>query len=158
MIPQRLTRRARLTGRKIKSDPQRHKVYSMERTIVGWAVGTQTCSTVLSDVISHACREWNVDVPLLEIERRRNVYGSCSDDSINLNPKYDGMNLAVLIHELAHWISDRVFDSPGHDHGPRFVGVYRYLLDRYNMLPNYSFDAMCRHWDVEYEICDPASV
>lgn len=159
MIDRRLTRKPRLSGKPIKADPQRHRVYSMERTIVGQAVGTHTDSKVLNDIVRHACREWGVERPNCgwSAETRPSVYGSCDDDSIRLNPLYDGDNTAVLLHELAHWLTFKVFEASDdlQDHGPEFMGVYRYLLDRYNMIPSVAFDALMQRWDIEYLVLKP---
>lgn len=148
MIPRRLTNRPVLRGKQSKADSQRHKVYSMERCYVGWAVGTKTSMEVICSVRNHACREWGVPIPAIEQETRQGTYGSCTETAIHLNIDHDGQNLATFLHELAHWIQwHKCPDTE--DHGGTFVGIYRYLLDRYNMLPAYAFDAMCKEWDVK---------
>ncbi len=157
MIDRRLTNRPRMKGKSPKDDTQRHRVYSMERTLVGEIIGSKTDMEVLENVVRHACREWRCDLPCWGKEPRARVYGSTTDTEIRLNPDFDGQTMGVMLHELAHWITDRVFPEAT-DHGPDFCGVYRYLLDRYNVLPVYCFDVLAAHWDVEHNVVDPHSV
>ena len=158
-VPRRLTMIPTLTGKPTKEDYQRQRVYGMEKCILGWSVGTTTDLDVICAVRDHACREWRCDPPPLAKETRNRVYGSATDEEIRLNPDFDGQNMSVFLHELAHWISDkRCPDTEGCHHGPKFVGVYRYLLDRYNMLPRYAFDAMARRWEVNCQYVTPESV
>jgi len=149
VIDRRLTQQQRIKGKEIKADPQRHLIYSMERTFVGSVVGSGTRLQVLEDVVAHACREWRVPAPTIGVEKRKRVYGACTESEIRLNPDYDGMTMGVVLHELAHWITDRKY---GHldleDHGEYFAGVYRYLLDRYNFFPSIAFDALAKQFGV----------
>ncbi len=148
MIPRRLIQKPKLRGKPSKSDHQRHRLYSMERTFIGWVVGTETNAQTLVAVRDHACREWGIPRPKITEETRKRVYGSCTDEEISLNVSYDGHNMSVFLHELAHWIQFHKYPDT-EDHGPCFVGIYRYLLDRYKMMPAYAFDACCEHWGVK---------
>lgn len=148
MIDRRLTRRPTLSHRwECKKDPQRHRFYSMERTIVAGSVKTITSPGCMDDIVRHACREWKVPVAELGVETRSRVYGSSNVDGIYLNPNYDGHNTLTLLHELAHWIQQHIW--PGsEDHGPEFASIFLELLDRYNYMPRYATKAMYDHWGI----------
>jgi predicted SprT family Zn-dependent metalloprotease len=49
----------------------------------------------------------------------------------------------VLLHELTHYIIDRIY--VGHeDHGKQFAGVYMHLLDKYRIIPSIAFRAIAK--------------
>lgn len=141
---------------RVAKDPQRHLVYEMERNdLVGMAVNTSSSRMHLQDVTNHACDSFCV--PRVKIKVYNNpkerIYGHAYEDSISLNKGYHGANMATLIHELAHYLEWHVHESepPQPDHGPRFMGYYVFLADRYKLIPAVAFKALCDHHGVKYD-------
>lgn len=135
------------------TDPQAERVYLMERSIIGWNVQTQHSLEYLESVVRNACRTWKVpEVKLRVSSSPRLLYGECDDESIwlNSNPDTIGNNLGVLVHELAHWITDKVYGDELPGHGPEFVTVYGQLLNDYNMFPSDCWKILCDRHGVEY--------
>lgn len=155
-LPDALTRSPRpRKSWKSRRDSQCHLVYCMERWIIGPVLMTRTDRDMLQAVIEHACRAARVrQLPKLRFFRKyrkgakNNRYGYCTDEGIYLNTHKDscGANLAVLLHELAHWIVDHYagfYVREPEDHGEEFVTVYRWLLDKYRVCPAEGFDVIC---------------
>jgi len=137
-----------------KSDSQRHKVYNLERRLMGQCVNAVVPVADLQTVANHACRKWalpKVSVRKLSIksESDERIMGKWYDDNvIELNPDFHGMNLMTLLHELAHHICDK-YESGCEDHGPEFAYHYGQLLDKYNCLPFFAWEVLCDDWGIE---------
>lgn len=137
--------------REIASDPQKQRVYNMEREWIGHAVHTTMHPDKLREIVRHACRKARVPVPKLHIENKpkTRVFGHCNDTTITLNAGFHGQNLSVLLHELAHWINDQK-NPDSTAHGPNFCTIYRTLLADYRMLPTIAFDELAISYGVEH--------
>ena len=132
------------------SDPQKQRVYRMEREWIGSAVDTTVPLDKLRAITKHACRAAGVRCPKVRVYRKKErIFGYCTDEAIMLNASFHGQNLAVLLHELAHWITDRKYPDAT-SHGPWFCTVYRQLLDDYRLLPAFAFDGLAEKWGVEH--------
>lgn len=155
MIPHQYTRRLKpvsIKRNKVKSDPQRHLVYQMEREYAGTAINTSMSVYHLQEVADHACYKWkvspvSVDVRALEKPDHK-TYGMCTGNIIVLNKAYHGDNLSTLLHELAHWITHQLYPD-AYDHGPEFCDVYADLLDQYKVLPRACFIVLAAKHGVE---------
>lgn len=136
-----------------KDDPQSHLVYKMEREFIGWSVLTQHDPEYLQCVMKNACRQWKVKPPLLTISSKPNdrVYGRCDDETIWLNSTktMPGNNLGTLLHELAHWITDKKYGEELPAHGKEFVYVYAKILAQYKLFPFDCFLHLCEKHGVE---------
>lgn len=137
-----------------KGDPQRHKIYSLERELVGMSVNTRCPRDHLRDVLAHACRKYRVTAAELKFIRNPDMrifgfYIRYPFPSITLNSGFHGCNMFTLMHELAHHIVDERFDSIEH-HGPEFAKVYMDLLHRYRIIPNYAFKVMLERYGVKF--------
>ena len=124
-----------------KGDPQGGKLYALEQTIRGNSVHTTCPREHLQAIVNHACRKYQVPRPKLKIVNEdAEIFGSCFDDDIELNRGYHGVNAATLVHELAHWITDKLFEEDTlANHGPEFIGIYANLLNDYRLLPIQAF-------------------
>lgn len=147
-------------GKKVKEpvakDPQRHLVYGMERNdLIGLACNTVSPMSHLEAVAKNACNLFGV--PPLKVQtysdHDEKVFGHCYVNRITLNRAYHGANVHTLLHELAHYIDWRIhYGEPQQpDHGPRFMGYYIYLMDKYKMIPAYAFKAICDKWGIKYD-------
>ena len=135
-----------------RSDPQCHRVYRMERDFIGWSVTTTHSRAYLTSVARHVCASWGVaECPIrISAKPKDRVYGRCYEDYIWLNASGDkpGNNLGTLIHELAHWVTDRKYGDELPHHGKEFAYVYGRLLDKYKLLPFACFKLLCRKYKV----------
>jgi hypothetical protein len=131
-----------------KDDPQQSAVYTMERGMIGTSINTHCPREHLEAVIRHACRKYRVAVPkLVLVNRKERVFGYSYDDMIELNRSWHGDNLGTLLHELAHWITDRLHEDDEavkDNHGPEFVGIYANLLHAYMVMPLECFKLLAR--------------
>ena len=162
MISRYLTQKPRLNkNKKITSDPQRHLVYHMERHFMGTSAYAHVELKTLHEVTKFICKQWRVTPPVLEVycNEREHIFGRStyevdthtgmtSAEKIRLNRCFHGDNLPVLAHELAHHILVRLGELTLEDHGPEFVGIYGWILDRLNILPLFAFEAMCDYYGV----------
>ncbi len=54
----------------------------------------------------------------------------------------------TMLHELAHYITDYTWVGHG-GHGPKFVGVFMHLLDKYKMIPNDAFRLVAKRRNIK---------
>ena len=150
MISQYISRKA-LPPRhasKVKCDPQRHRLYAMEREIIGMAIATRSSASALQAMLSWLCRLSAVKVPkLVLISKKEKTMGWSDEDKIELNVSFDGANFATLIHELAHHIVRKKFSDCA-SHGAEFVAIYRELLAVAKLLPRDCFDVLAKRYGV----------
>jgi hypothetical protein len=99
------------------------------------------------------CKSWGVaECPIrISAKPKEQVYGRCYEDHIWLNSgsHRSGNNLGTLIHELAHWVTDRKYSDNLPHHGKEFVFVYGKLLAKYKLLPFACFQSLCRKHKVD---------
>lgn len=135
-----------------KGDSQAHKVYNMEKEIIGWSVDTAVPKRKLRQMTRYVCKKFGVRPPHVAVLNlgARKPFGWCEFDRIVLNRDWHGDNYPTLLHELAHWIDGEKNNAEGEAHGPVFVGIYREILDRFRFLPKDCFDLLAERHGVEY--------
>ena len=138
MISRFYTNKAKPSKRRPpKDDPQKYKVYAMERSWIGTSLHTTVPLKELQAVANHACQRYGVRPPKVKTysKPKERVFGAAYEDgTICLNRGFHGQNLSVLLHEVAHHISDRIHPDT-ESHGPEFVSVYTHLLHMYKVMP-----------------------
>jgi len=133
-----------------KTDPQKQRVYKMEREWIGTVVDTTVPLDKLQGIANHACRKLKLKPPSVQAyPGRKGVreFGFSITGEIFLNSNFHGQNLSVLLHELAHYICDQKHPW-AEPHGATYCGVYRKLLADYRVLPKEGFDAMAKKYKV----------
>jgi predicted SprT family Zn-dependent metalloprotease len=121
----------------------------MEREFDGGSIFTRTDRTCLEDIVTHACRKYRVPRPRLVIGRDKDRFmGYADDKKIYLNADFHGQNTQTLLHELAHWIVDHLFEKY-ETHGPEFTCVYMHLLNAYRVLPKFAFRKLCKDFGLK---------
>ena len=149
MLSPFLTRRPKMK-KPYDNDRQAHLVYYLERFLIGQSLYTYTDFKHMQEIVKHACRYYKVRRPKLRIVTKGNrIFGQCFDDRIELNVQHHGRNIFTLLHELAHWIHHEKHPDD-ESHGPRFVGYYIDLLDRYKVMPDIAMIALCEYHGVEW--------
>ena len=132
-----------------KHDPQRRRCYHMERKFDGGTIGTKTDRQTLQSIVTHACNKYKVEPPRLVVGRKKEkVIGYCDEDHIYLNSWFHGQNTHTLLHELAHWMVQSMFDEY-ENHGPEFMAIYMHLLDAYRLLPEWAFKRYAREYKLK---------
>lgn len=138
--------------KKIKSDPQRHLIYSLERETIGQSINTRSSRDHLRSVASHACRKYKVpNVKLMFVhEPDTRLFGWEDHQKITLNSGFHGCNIYTLLHELAHHITDEKYEEGIEHHGPEFFSIYIDLMDRYRVFPRRQMKALADQYGVRY--------
>ena len=132
------------------NDPQKNLVYSAERELIGMSIHTHCDKEHLRAIVRHACNKYKVHKPVFKIiSSEKRIFGSCDEDGITLNSKFHGDNVATLVHELAHWITDHFYTRIVEDHGPEFVGVWSELLSTYKLIPDDAIAVMLDRYGLE---------
>lgn len=67
---------------------------------------------------------------------------------IRLNRAKHGVNVACLLHELAHHVVHSTYKNV-ESHGPEFVAVYMHLFDKYKIMPSCAFRALAQKCKVK---------
>jgi hypothetical protein len=132
----------------------------MEREFIGTSVYHKVRRADLQAVSDHACRYYRISCVRIVVydnpddgtmgmyERYEYDDGTVTNAKIRLNRGYHGANIAVLVHELAHYIVDNTYS--GHEpHGKQFIGVYMHLLDKYRIMPCCAFRALAKKHKVK---------
>lgn len=142
-------------------DPQRSRLYKMEREFVGMAVSHRASNAHLQEISDHACTYYKIK-PLKVVvydKPSEHIFGESvyytHDDFetlfghvIRLNRGFHGANLMTLLHELSHYIVDDTYENH-EDHGKKFAGVYMHLLAKYRVLPSACFRLLAKKWRVK---------
>lgn len=149
MISRFYTNRVKLSKKKApRDDPQKYKVYTMEREWIGTSVNVHMILPDLRSVVNNACSRYGIErVQVRLYSKKEHVFGYVKDEVIYLNTKFHGDNLGVLLHELAHVITDEKHEER-ESHGPMFCLIYGELLDFYKVLPMRAFEYFADKWDV----------
>ncbi len=133
-------------------DPQKYKLFRMEREFVGTCIYHIVAVDDLQRIADHACKKYKVLPPKVTVFRetgKRPPDGWYLDGTIGLNAAYYAQNTCVLLHELAHHIHSSIWWDDTQDHGPKFCLIYAELLDRYRILPFDCFALLAEKWGVE---------
>ena len=139
---------------KVLFDPQRHRVYKLERELIGTSIDTHTPLAKLRAIAAHACSKNSVKRPTIAVVSKPiRVFGWCSNYThIFLNKSFHGDNLGILLHELAHYIAWQKFPD-AECHGPEFMAYYALLLDQYKLLPRDCMDVLAKRYGVVIGEC-----
>ncbi len=159
MISRFMTGKRYKVGRPCESDPQRHLLYRMERTIAGWAIYAHVEEDDLQMIADYVCRRYKVKRCSVVIENKGKdrIFGWTSAQAVHLNQDFHGDNTAVLAHELAHYVCDRLFPDLTEAHGAHFVMIYGEILDMLNLFPWNQWCALCDEWGVIYDPAEDGS-
>jgi hypothetical protein len=125
------------------ADPQADRLYDMESEFNGWWYMVRSTRHQLKLLAIEVCRYYRVPVPRVVVSRKKEKHdGDCLHGVITLYAKR-GDNPGVLLHELAHHITDTFYDEADH-HGPEFMAIYMHLLDKWGFLSPKEFRRLAR--------------
>lgn len=141
----------------VACDPQRAAFYRFEREFFGSYVGAAMSRRSLQELANHACRYYRVEEVTIRVrvDSRKHApagesttwycpeTGKIFSQYIELNRAKHGANACTLMHELAHYIADHIYENIA-DHGKQFAGIYMHLLDRYHIFPSVAFRPLAK--------------
>lgn len=136
-----------------KSDPQRSRVYEMERHAVANHLHHKMSERDLRTTLRALSEAIDVPQPKLQIRRMGNDYvGDYTIESslIRVDAKL-GMNLRTLMHEYAHHVHQQHTYKGEPAHSPRWVRIYFQLLDMTRMVPIEGMLAVARQYGVKVQ-------
>lgn len=161
MISNFLTHEVRRKKRPPKNDPQRNRLYKLEREYIGVSVNAVVSRSNLQDIADHVRRYYRLKQtakitvvdqpwePALGWCESYSVDGGVPFDfKIYQNRGYHGASMNVLLHEMAHFVTD-IHWRDHQVHGPEFVAVYRHLLSKYRILPDICFDVLAKKHSIK---------
>lgn len=139
------------------TDSQQIWVYYWEEMWKWWNV-QRLSKKECAKLLKWACRLYNVPAPSLKLHRplpgkRWATAFDPSDYSITLSPQH--MNEAVCLHEVAHAIHSLLTGDEAHEaHGPEWLALYIYLLDRLGLAPRIALFATAKVWRLKWKDLD----
>jgi hypothetical protein len=124
-------------ARSPKKDPQREEVYRWERNFRTQFLCHEMPLKAARQLIRDVCKEYKIKPPkLLRSRLGPKAYTGAAWEAevIEVNSSQAEFTAILLAHEVAHVIcSAEGYEEP--DHGPVWLGLYLYLLDRYRIVP-----------------------
>ena len=146
---------------RVACDPQRTRLYRLEREFVGGVVNHVVSRKKLQELSNHACRYYRIKpikVVVFDDPRQRffsEVLCYTNNDGtpdfghlIRLNKGFHGANVCSMLHELAHYIADDTYHG-SQGHGKQFVGIYMHLLAKYRVLPRDCFRLLAKRYRIK---------
>lgn len=137
-------------------DPFCKAIYAWEDSWPEWDTETLTLAECRK-LAHYACRAYGLHRPAV----RQHKYGMAF--SISYTPP-DGSfisfvrkhkNKAIVLHEVAHSITDRLFGSRCQNHGWKWQGVYFFLLSKANIAPKVALKASLRPFGLRWHEVRP---
>jgi hypothetical protein len=130
-------------------------VYYIETAFNGMWKYASTRKIMLEQLLTAVANYYHipqVNRPTIRIVRRIKgghaaLYG---EDLIELSREGEGDNPMVLLHEVAHWLVDELYEGKEvQDHGPEFVAILMHLYDKYSLIPHEFFRVLARRHRVK---------
>ena len=156
MISNFLTHEVRRKKKPPKNDPQRNRLYKLEREYIGVSVNAVVSKSNLQDIADHVRRYYKIKqtVKVIVVDQPwEPALGWCESWSVDggvpfdfiiyQNRGYHGASMNILLHELAHYVTD-IHWQYHQVHGLEFMAVYRHLLDKYRIMPGICFDVLAK--------------
>jgi hypothetical protein len=145
-----------------RSDPQQDAVYTWEGQWRDWAE-RRVSLTECRKVVRTACAHYRVPPP--KVSRWRKNFCWCPDtlaatsrilDKPVIRLNAGGQNWATCLHEAAHWVLLHLAPT-AQDHGPTWLGVYMWLLEKASMAPRAALVASARKNKLRWRRRSPES-
>lgn len=110
----------------------------MEKSFFDW--NRETLTLPLVRVFVHAaCRDYGLKPPAVRQHNTQGATYSRFPDHISFQPRHK--NPAIALHEVAHYICDSIFGDEPEDHGPEWLGIYLWLLEKFKVVPRIALHA-----------------
>lgn len=141
-----------------KSDVQQNRAYKWEDSFTKWAGPHMTQSAALETVAS-ASRRYRIPIPEVIFPTKNKRSGKDLPSQYNpithtitLRPRH--LNGAIVLHEIAHAITDYVLGWYLDAHGPQWLGIYMVLLEDYGISTRQALHASADEAGLKYRTRD----
>lgn len=128
-------------------DSQAATVYEWESEFADWNRRTDSIRRIRSYVRT-ACAHYGLKAPAVRNHGGK-TWPYCAEDGSHISFSQWGQNVAVALHEAAHFIVLKLAPR-AKDHGPTWLGVYLWLLNESGTAPTAALAASARahglHW------------
>lgn len=141
-------------------DPQRDAVYDWEGEFRDWNRRTLPLRLV-KKYVQDACAHYGLPAPTVKGHPgKAYAFYKPKDDYSGELISFAGwcQNPAVALHEAAHYIVLHHFGKDVQDHGPIWLGVYLWLLQRAGIAPQEALRASARKWKLRWRDMPPERV
>jgi hypothetical protein len=120
-------------GSRGRPDPWQKAVYGFEDD---WPEACADSLTVgqCRDLIRLACEAYGMKAPPVKLDKAAKL-SYCYADGSGIFLIKTQLNKFVALHEVSHFIVDRLYGSDTEDHGFEFQGVYFFLVARAEIAP-----------------------
>lgn len=128
-----MAKRPKLVPRKY--DPQQKAVYKWQWQWTDWNENELDKDEVRRWVKWAFKKKFHFGkMPRIEF-RKVGEHSSYNPETTTLYFLYEHRNVAVVLHETAHAIITQLYGKTVQDHGPEFMGVFLYLLEKSGRYP-----------------------
>jgi hypothetical protein len=118
----------------------------MEAEFNGWWNRCSSRRVELEKLAKEVCDYYGIHPPRIVFSRKESKHdGDYDYGEITLYLNRRGNNPGVCIHELAHHVTDELYDQTEH-HGPEFMAIYMHLLDTWCFIPNEEFRRLAKKY------------
>lgn len=141
-------------------DPQREPLYAWEDEWWGWNRNTTTLA-ICRRYIETACAHYGIKPPRVRQHHQVSLSYSIPAESVislqakGSSPGKGGLNPATALHEAAHHVVFWIWGARPQDHGPTFLGVYMWLLERAGIAPGEALRASARARRLRWRLMPP---
>lgn len=136
-------------------DRQQNLAYKWEDQFLHWP-GSYLTEKGATEIAKAAARLYRIPVPELVFGKRDTRDGKDLPSSyypdehkIVFVPRH--MNTLVVLHEMAHAITDYILGGNLEPHGPQWLGVYMWLMDRFHIAPTIALTASAKAIGLKFE-------
>lgn len=141
-------------------DPQKDQLYVWEDSWWGWNRNLLTLKYCRA-AIETACAYYDVQPPKVTQHHVRSLsYSIPVSRVISLQAVAPdgkgGLNLPTALHEATHQIIWDKFKNRATDHGPSFLGVYLWLLEKAGVATGEALSASARSFNLKWRHMHPA--
>lgn len=124
-------------GKSPKSDPQREEVYRWERNFSNLFYEHKMRRRALHALSRAMAKAYGIPKPrMLRLKLGKTGYTGAAweDHTVEVNTDRAEFTSMLVAHEMAHVIC-YAYAVMEPDHGPTWLGVYLWLLDKFNIIP-----------------------
>ena len=137
-------------------DPHCQRIYDWEDSWPEWETETLTLPQA-RELVQLACQAYGLERPAVRQHKKGMAFSityTPPDGSfISLVPRHK--NKAIVLHEAAHYITDRIFGCRCQTHGPKWQGVYFFLLAHADIAPRAALKASVRPFKIRWHEIAP---
>lgn len=117
-----------------KPDPQKARIYAYEDA-QGWDKSTTSFKKIAA-LIKRACVHFNVEPLEVRCHDTDELSYCIPELKVISMQKHGGLSPQIALHEVAHYICFEFCGYRAQDHGPSWLGIYIYLLERSRVAPD----------------------